>query len=175
MEKGGGATSVPPQASPEGTRRWLRDKPSVSQATSSSLWSSAGVCLRLDRAQPLYHPPEERQGPPAAVHRVPQALAGGLHLVAQDPDVPDAGLHGAGGQLHRGPQLVQAGLSSQLHAGEGGGGALRLPGTRGGGVDAGGTRRRNAEKRWGRPPLDLVSSVQIFTAVWGKKNTSKKG
>lgn len=134
---------------------------------------SLALGVGQDPVQPLQHLREEHQGLAAAVHRLRQAFGGGRHFAAE-------GLHVSGNQLHRGPQLVQAGLSAEPHA-------LWLPGTRGGGVRSTRRRRRgrqtapsyaaaarNAGTRWRRPTLDLVSTVQLVTDdVSKKKNICK--
>lgn len=113
------------------------------------------------------------------MHCIRQAFGRGGHLVAEDLNVSDAALHGAGGQLHCGPQLIQTGLFGELHAGRP---AMMLPGTRRSGV---GMRRpqrqglqmeascagvgRNTETCWRRLVSDFISTVKLFSDVVSKK------
>lgn len=132
-----------------------------------------------DGLQVIHRPREEVQRLAVVMHCVRQAVGRGGHLVAEDLNVSDAALHGAGGKLHCGPQLIQTGLFGELHAGRR---ATLLPGTRRSSV---GMRRpqrqgrqteascagvaRNTETCWRRLVSDFFSTVKLFSDVVSKK------
>lgn len=130
-----------------------------------------------DGVQLVHRPREEVQGLAAVVHRVRQAFCGGGHLVTKHLHASDAALHRGGSQLHCGPQLIQTGLSGELHAG---GHARKLPGTRRSSVDMRSSRPwrqgrqaapGNAGAAWNmetggrRPMSDFISTLKLCRNV----------
>lgn len=89
-------------------------------AAGSSMWfwcicyrpAGSGECL-----QSAHHLGQQRQGLGILLDTLRHVLCGGGHLLPQQPDVIGAALHRASSLLHRGPQLIQALLLSQLHRG----------------------------------------------------------
>lgn len=67
--------------------------------------------------QTIYHLREEHQSLGVVLNCFSDALGGSGHLLPEELDVFSAALHGAGGQLDGGPQLVQALLLGELDGG----------------------------------------------------------
>lgn len=70
-----------------------------------------------EHLETVYYLAEEHQRLRVILHRLRHTFSRCSHLLPEHLDVLGVALHGAGGQLHCGPQLVQTLLLGELHGG----------------------------------------------------------